>query len=84
MSTLKRVTVLLEPEIYRALHARSLALQRSVSDLISDAVRSAMLPGGAETPAASAAKKGSATFERLARALKRRRQLKQRPKPPRS
>jgi len=84
MSTLKRVTVLLEPEVYRVLHAQSLALQRSVSDLINDAVRSAMLQGGTETPGASRPKKSSVTFERLARALKRRRQIKQRPKPPRS
>ena len=84
MSSLKRVTVLLEPEVYRVLHAQSLALQRSVSELINDAVRSAMLQGGTETPAASGPKKASASFERLSQALKRRRQLKQRPKPPRS
>jgi hypothetical protein len=84
MSTLKRVTVLLEPEVYRALHARSLALQRSVSELINDAVRSAMLQAGTEIPAANGPKKASATFERLAQALKRRRQSKQRPKSPRS
>lgn len=82
MSTPKRATVYFEPEIYNALRLRALAAHRSISELVNEAVRSALSQGGAEISAIDPPKKtSSASFDRLVQALKRRRQVR---RPPRS
>jgi hypothetical protein len=84
MNTPKRATVYFEPEVYRALRLRAVAANCSMSELINAAVRAALASGGAEISALDRhAKGGSASYERLQQALKRRR-LVRRSKPPRS
>lgn len=84
MSTPKRITVHLEPELHEALRRRALATQRSVSELVSEAVRSALGEAGGASRGAEPPTKGAAAHERLVQALKRRRQLRVRPRTPRS
>ena len=85
MSTPKRVTVYFEPAIYQALRLRALAAHRSISEFVNEAVRTALTQGGAEISAIDRPKKGSsASFDRLVQALKRRRLLRHRSRPPRS
>jgi len=84
MSTPKRITVQLEPELYEALRRRALDTQRSVAELVNEVVRSALRPAGGASALAGPPKKGSAAYERLAQALKRRRQTRARPRTPRS
>jgi hypothetical protein len=84
MSTPKRITVQLEPELYEALRRRALDTQRSVSELVNEALRSALGATGVASGGAEPPKKGSAAYERLVQALKRRRQLRPRSRPPRS
>jgi hypothetical protein len=84
MSTPKRATVYFEPEVYQALRVRAVAAHCSMSELINAAVRAALAQGGAEISALDRHKKGgSASYERLVQALKRRR-LVGRSKAPRS
>jgi DNA-binding transcriptional MocR family regulator len=84
MSTPKRATVYFEPELYRALRARAVAADCSMSELINAAVRDALAQGGAEISALDRhAKGGRASYERLQRALTRRR-LVRRSKPTRA
>lgn len=42
MSALKRITVYFEPELHRALQLKALETERSVSDLVNQAVRDAL------------------------------------------
>ncbi len=85
MSTPKRATVYFEPAVYQALQARALAAHRSVSELVNAAVRAALVMEGAELSAAGRHKPGArATHERLVQALKRRRLVRHRARPPRS
>jgi hypothetical protein len=80
MSTPKRVTIRFEPEIYQALRVRASASQRALSEIVNELLRWALTQAGAERPAADPGKKtSSASFERLARALKRRRLRRARP-----
>lgn len=82
MSTPKRATVYFEPEIYQALRLRSLRAHRSISALVNEAMRMALTQGGTELPPIDPGPQASsASFDRLAKALKRRRLL---PRPPRS
>ena len=74
MSTPKRATVYLEPEVYQALRSRALATHRSMSELVNESLRTAFALGSAESPDVDRPKKGSsASFDRLVQALKRRR-----------
>jgi len=74
MSTPKRATVYFEPEVYQALRVRAIATHRSVSELVNESVRTALALAGAEISVITRPKKGSsASFDRLAQALKRRR-----------
>ncbi len=84
MSTPKRATVYFEPAVYNALRVRALATHRSMSELVNAAVRAALVQQGAELAAVDGHKKGGrATHERLVRALKRRRLVRHRARPPR-
>jgi hypothetical protein len=85
MSTPKRATVYFEPGVYQALRLRALATHRSMSELVNEAVRNALAQAGAAISAIDGHRKGStASFDRLAQALKRRRLAHHRAKPPRS
>ena len=84
MSTPKRVTLQLEPELYEELCRRALAADRSVSELVNDALRRTLGSTAGASGADASPKKGSAAYERLAQALKRRRQLRARSRTPRS
>ena len=85
MNTPKRATIHFEPGVYQALRLRALATHRSMSELVNEAVRAALAQAGAEISAIDRqGKGGSASFDRLAQALKRRRLAHHRSKPPRS
>jgi hypothetical protein len=85
MSTPKRATVYFEPGVYQALRLRALATHRSMSELVNEAVRTALAQASAAISANDRHSKGSsASFDRLAQALKRRRLAHHRSKPPRS
>ena len=82
MSTPKRATVYFEPEIYKALQLRSLGVHRSISELVNEAMRIALTQGGAEILAIDPSRNvSSASFDRLAKALKRRRLVRRPPRP---
>jgi hypothetical protein len=85
MSIPKRATVYFEPEVYQALRLRALAAHRSMSEIVNEAVRTALKQAVAERSAVDRSKKGSsASFDRLVEALKRRRLVRHRSRPPRS
>ena len=69
----KRATVYFDPEIHRALRHKAAETDRSMSDLVNDAVR-ASLAEDAEDLAAfeERASESSLPFERVVRDLKRR------------
>jgi len=69
----KRATVYFEPDIHRALRHKAAATERSVSDLVNDAVR-ASLAEDAEDLAAfeERASEPNLSFERVVRDLRRR------------
>ena len=69
----KRATVYFDPEIHKALRHKSAEVDRSVSDLVNDAVR-ASLAEDAEDLAAfeERAAEPSVSFERMVRDLRRR------------
>jgi len=69
----KRATVYFEPDIHRALRHKAAATERSVSDLVNDAVR-ASLAEDAEDLAAFEERAGepNLSFERVVRDLRRR------------
>ncbi len=82
MSTPKRATVYFEPDVYEALRSRSLEVRRSVSELVNEAMRTALAAPGSELLVTDATRKTkSATFDRLAKALKRRRMVRRVPRP---
>jgi len=70
---LKRVTVYLDPEIHEALRRRSAETDRSMSDLVNDAVR-ASLAEDVEDLAAFEKRAGepNLSFKRVVRDLRRR------------
>lgn len=72
----KRATVYFDPEIHKALRHKSAEVDRSVSDLVNDAVR-ASLAEDAEDLAAfeERAAEPSVSFERMVRDLRRRGKL---------
>ena len=73
MSLPKRATVYFEPEIHRALRLKAAATDRSISDMVNDAVKLA-LAEDAEDLAASEerAHEKSVDFETVVRSLRRR------------
>ena len=72
----KRATVYFEPHVHRALRHKAAETERSVSDLVNDAVR-ASLAEDAEDLAAfeERATEPSLSFERVVRDLRRRGKL---------
>ncbi len=76
MVTTKRATVYFEADVHRALQLRAVATDRSVSDMVSDAVK-ATLSEDAEDLEAFAARKGekSVWFDSFVQRLKRRSRL---------
>jgi plasmid stability protein len=73
MSLPKRATVYFEPEIHRALRLKAAATDRSVSDMVNDAVK-LVLAEDAEDLAAfeERAHEKSVDFETVVRSLRRR------------
>lgn len=73
MDAQKRATVYFEAEVHRALRLRAAASDRSISEMVNDAVKSA-LAEDAEDLAAFARRKAEKrlSFETFVRALRRR------------
>lgn len=73
MSDSKRATIYFDPDIHRALRMKAAEIDRSVSEMVNDAVRLA-LSEDAEDLAAfdERAKEGTVDFESLVRSLKSR------------
>ena len=73
MNTPKRATIYLEPEVHKALRLRAAANDRSISDMVNDAVKLASAED-AEDLAAFYKRKSepSVSFESLVRDLRKR------------
>jgi len=76
MSTTKRATIYLEPEVHRALRLKAAATDRSISDMVNATLKQA-LAEDAEDLEAFRKRRGeeSMDFEEFVKALKRRGKL---------
>ena len=75
MST-KRATVYFEPEIHRALRLKAAAAEKSISDMVNDAVRLTLSEDAEDLEAFDARKREpNLDFEQFVKALKRRGKL---------
>ncbi len=76
MSTARRATIYLEPEVHRALRLKAAATDRSISEMVNAAVKQA-LAEDAEDFEAFSKRRGeeSIDFEEFVKALKRRGKL---------
>jgi plasmid stability protein len=73
MSTPKRATVYFQPEIHKALRLRAAANDRSVSDLVNDAVRISLAEDATDLSAFDRRRKErSVSFESFVQSMKRR------------
>jgi plasmid stability protein len=73
MSLPKRATVYFEPEIHRALRLKAAATDRSVSDMVNDAVKLALAEDAEDLAAfEERANEKSVDFETVVRSLRRR------------
>ena len=73
MSLPKRATVYFEPEIHRALRLKAAAADRSISDMVNDAVKLALAEDTEDLAAfEERAKEKSVDFETVVRSLRRR------------
>jgi hypothetical protein len=73
MSLPKRATVYFEPEIHRALRLKSAATDRSISDMVNDAVKLALAEDAEDLAAfEERAHEKSVDFETVVRSLRRR------------
>ena len=73
MSAPKRATVYFQPEIHKALRLRAAANDRSVSDLVNDAVRVSLAEDATDLTAFDRRKKErSVSFESFVQSMKRR------------
>jgi hypothetical protein len=73
MSTPKRATVYFEPEIHKALRLRAAANDRSISDLVNEAVRVSLAEDAEDLAAFDRRKKErSESFDSFVRSMKRR------------
>lgn len=69
--TLRRSTIYLDPELHRALRIKAAETDRSISDLVSDAVRSALAEDAEDLLAfEERASEPDLLFETVVRALK--------------
>ena len=67
-----RATVYLEPRLYRAVKVKAAASDRSISDLVNEAIRLALVEDEIDLQAFDKRKRqGSRPFEDVLRALKR-------------
>ena len=73
MSLPKRATVYFEPEIHRALRLKAAATDRSISDMVNDAVKRALAEDAEDLAAfEERAHEKSVDFETVVRSLRRR------------
>jgi hypothetical protein len=73
----KRATVYLEPELHRALRVKAVETDRTISDLVNDAVRSNLAEDAEDLEAfENRAKERTLSFEQVVRDLKRRGKLR--------
>ena len=76
MNTPKRATVYFEAEVHRALRLRAAANERSMSDMVNDAVKAALAEDAVDLEAFDERRKErSSSFERFVRGMKRRGRL---------
>ena len=73
MDTQKRATVYFESDVHRALRLKAAALDRSISDMVNDAVKAALAEDAEDLTAFSERKNDkSLSFETFVQGLKRR------------
>jgi plasmid stability protein len=73
MSLPKRATVYFEPEVHRALRLKAAASDRSISDMVNDAVKLALAEDAEDLAAfEERAHEKSVDFETVVRSLRRR------------
>ena len=73
MNLSKRATVYFEPEIHRALRLKAAAADRSISDMVNDAVKMALAEDAENLTAfGERAHEKSVDFETMVRSLRRR------------
>jgi len=76
MSSSKRATVYLEPEIHRALRLKAAASDKSISDVVNDAVKLSLSEDAEDLEAFEKRKREpNLDFEQFVKALKRRGKL---------
>jgi plasmid stability protein len=76
MDTSKRVTVYFDSDVHKALRLRAAASDRSVSDMVNDAVRASLAEDAADLDAfAERRKEKSVSYETFVAGLKRRGKL---------
>ena len=73
MSASKRATVYFDPELHRALRIKAAATERSISEMVNDAVRSALAEDAEDLAAfEERAREPNLDFESVVKALRRR------------
>ena len=73
MDSQKRATVYFESDVHRALRLKAAALDRSISDMVNDAVKAALAEDAEDLAAFSDRKKDkSVSFDTFVQGLKRR------------
>jgi hypothetical protein len=76
MSSAKRATIYFEPEIHRALRLKAAASDKSISDMVNDAVKLTLADDAEDLEAFEARKREpNLDFEQFVKALKRRGKL---------
>lgn len=76
MDTQKRATVYFEPDVHRALRLKAAASERSISDMVNDAVKAALAEDAEDLATFSERKsEKSLSFETFVQGLKRRGRL---------
>jgi len=76
MSSAKRATVYFEPEIHRALRLKAAASDKSISDMVNDAVKLTLAEDAEDLEAFEARRREpNLDFEQFVKALKRRGKL---------
>jgi hypothetical protein len=76
MSSAKRATIYFEPDIHRALRLKAAGSDKSISDMVNDAVKMALAEDAEDLEAFEARKREpSLDFEQFVKALKRRGKL---------
>jgi hypothetical protein len=76
MAAARRATIYLEPEIHRALRLKAVEADRSVSDLVNDAVRRSLNEDADDLQAVGdRSREATVPFERVLKDLRRRGKL---------